>query len=380
MRLRADLAFKHKVAHVENTVVQPGPSPAEPVSTRLHVKEPSIRVAYASPGGEGYHPVYYMARLAAEILSGELVIVDLAGPSLAKRIEGAFFPRRRGPLACLVICPSPTALQSVLAIEKWRQSYRSLVAWVFDSFWTDSIPLWVQVGRIFDHVFVTEQEDLPAWRRKIRAPVDWLPWGSDVLNLGSPNPTRRFDLIRFGRQPEEWDDDLSNQQQCQRRMMSFHGRPPSFDDAADNERALLSLLGSTKFTLAFSNRVSPSIQTHPNREYITARWTDSLAAGAAVAGIPPRSESVQSLLWPEALLDIKTVTRSEGLDIIASAARDWTPARAQLNYLKALQFLDWRWRFKTIAETLGVRSLQLDTELARLRNIIDSSPAAGAAG
>ncbi len=268
----------------------------------------------------------------------------------------------------------------MLAIEKWRQSYRSLVAWVFDSFWTDSIPLWVQVGRIFDHVFVTEQEDLPAWRRKIRAPVDWLPWGSDVLNLGSPNPTRRFDLIRFGRQPEEWDDDLSNQQQCQRRMMSFHGRPPSFDDAADNERALLSLLGSTKFTLAFSNRVSPSIQTHPNREYITARWTDSLAAGAAVAGIPPRSESVQSLLWPEALLDIKTVTRSEGLDIIASAARDWTPARAQLNYLKALQFLDWRWRFKTIAETLGVRSLQLDTELARLRNIIDSSPAAGAAG
>jgi len=32
-------------------------------------------------------------------------------------------------------------------------------------------------------VFVTERKDLNTWCQMALAPVDWLPWGSDVLNL-----------------------------------------------------------------------------------------------------------------------------------------------------------------------------------------------------
>jgi hypothetical protein len=248
---------------------------------------------------------------------------------------------------------------------------------VFDSFWTNWIPPWVRASRIFDHVFVTEREDLKTWRRMIHAPVDWLPWGSDVLNLGSSNPVRQIDLLRFGRQPKEWDDDLANGRLCQSVGITFHGRPQSFSDATDNERGLMGTLSKTKFTLAFSNRVSPGTQTHPKREYITGRWTDSLASGATVAGVPPRSESVQSLLWPEALLDIGTVNQTEGLKVIGSMARAWTPDRAQLNYIRSLETLDWRLRFKTIAEALDAHSLQLDTELARLAKVVRSVQPAG---
>jgi hypothetical protein len=118
--------------------------------------------------------------------------------------------------------------------------------------------------------------------------------------------------------------------------------------------------------------VSPEGHTHPEREYITGRWTDALASGATVAGIPPRCESVQSLLWPEALLDLETANQAEGLRLIASAVREWTPERAKFNYIKSLEKLDWRWRFKTLAETLDTRSVELDSELARLRSIIRS--------
>jgi hypothetical protein len=207
----------------------------------------------------------------------------------------------------------------------------------------------------------------------VHAPVDWLPWGSDVLNLGSANGERQYDLLRFGRQPAEWDDDLHSKQQAQARGLSFHGRPPRFDDYLENHLGLMKLLSEAKFTLAFTNRVSPSVQTHPHREYITGRWTDSLAAGAIVAGIPPRSPSIESLLWPEALLDITTVNQQEGLEVLASAAEQWTPARAHFNYLKSLDLLDWRWRFKTLAEALHVRSDPLDTELATLSNILRSN-------
>jgi hypothetical protein len=221
-------------------------------------------------------------------------------------------------------------------------------------------------------VFVAEQEDLTTWRQTLRAPVDWLPWGSDVLNLGSPNPARQLDLVRFGRQPKEWDDDMASARVCQSLGLSFHGRPPSFRDATENERGLMGMLSTTKFALAFSNRANPTMQTHPEREYITGRWTDALASGATVAGIPPRSESIQSLLWPEALLDIGTVDQTEGLKAIASAVRAWTPEQARVNYLRSLETFDWRWRFKTLADALEISSPNLDAELTRLQNAIRS--------
>jgi hypothetical protein len=335
--------------------------------------EASIHVVYPGPRIEGYHCVLHMARLAAELLNGSLVVVQPGHPALTDKLGSIFLPKKRSRSSCLLICTSPSDLNSILLVQNWRKNYGRIVAWVFDSFWTNWIPPWVRASRIFDHVFVTEREDLDTWRQKVRAPVDWLPWGSDVLDLGSSNPVRQIDLVRFGRQPKEWNDDVASTEACQSLGLNFHGRPPSFHDATDNERGLMGMLSKTKFALAFSNRVSPEGHTHPEREYITGRWTDSLGSGATVAGIPPRSESVQSLLWPEALLDLGTSNQADGLKVIASAVREWTPERAQINYIKSLETLDWRWRFKTIAEALDTHSFELDAELARLQKVIRSA-------
>lgn len=333
----------------------------------------SIHVVYTDVGGEGYHCILHMVRLAAELLNGELVVIQPGQPPLIDKLSGVLLPRKRSRASCLLICPSPPALSSILRVQNWRKNYDRIVAWVYDSFWTEWIPPWVRLSRIFDHIFVAEREDLNTWRQMVRAPVDWLPWGSDVLNLGSPNPLRPLDLVRFGRQPKEWDNDQINAQACQASGLTFHGRPPSFSDATENERGLMGMLSKTKFALAFSNSANPTIQTHPRREYITGRWTDALASGATVAGIPPRNESVQSLLWPEALLDLGTVNQTEGLKVIAAAAREWVPERAELNYKRSLETFDWRWRFKTLAEALDIHSSNLDAELARLKNVIRSA-------
>ena len=113
----------------------------------------------------------------------------------------------------------------MLLVQNWRKNYGRIIAWVFDSFWTNWIPPWVRASSLFDHVFVTEREDLNTWRKMLRAPVDWLPWGSDVLNLGSSNPVRQLDLVRFGRQPQGWDDDMANARACQSLGLNFLGRP-----------------------------------------------------------------------------------------------------------------------------------------------------------
>jgi hypothetical protein len=141
---------------------------------------------------------------------------------------------------------------------------------------------------------------------------------------------QQLDLVRFGRQPKEWVDDLANARHCQASGINLHGRPPSFSNVTDNERGLMRMLSETKFALAFSNRMSPDGYTHPDREYITDRWTDSLASGAVVAGVPPCSEPVQSLSWSEAFLDLRTANQGEGLRVIASDVREWAPSERDL--------------------------------------------------
>lgn len=341
--------------------------------------EAPIQIVYVDPGSPGYHPVHYMARLAAELMGGELVVLRSRSLTLIEKLDGLLSRERRGA-PCLMICPGPSALSSILQVRNWRSRCIRMVAWVFDSFWTDAIPRFASKAGVFDHVFVTEKEDMATWTRIMPAPVRWLPWGSDVLRLGSANPQRRFDLLRFGRQPPEWEDDRSSATECESRGLRFQGRPQTFDDATDNERSLMGILSDARYVLAFSNRVAASDYTHPQREYITGRWTDALGAGATVAGVPPRSESVQSLLWDEATLDLGTVSRSEGLEVIARAVREWTPMRARVNYLKSLERLDWRWRFKEIVRALDVDAPLLEVELSRISQILDRRDATSAIG
>jgi hypothetical protein len=331
--------------------------------------ETSVQIVYTD-GGLGYDSVYHMVRLAAELLNGQLIVLRGRPLTIIEKMA-ALLPRKRSGVACLLVCPAPYFLSSISLIENWRKKYGRLVAWVFDSFWTSNIPRFARLAHVFDQVFVTEREDLDTWSKMVPAPIEWLPWGSDVLRLGSANKHRSVDLVRIGRQPPDWEDDPSTALRCQSLNLSFKGRPTVLSDPTDNARSLMNILSDAKFTLAFSNRVSPSVQTHPDREYLTGRWTDALAAGAIVAGIPPRSDSVRSVLWPEALLDLATTKRLEGLEVIAHAVHEWTPSRARMNYLKSLQRLDWRWRLKKVAGALAIDSALLDTELARLTEVIN---------
>jgi hypothetical protein len=59
------------------------------------MKETSVQFVYTDPGGIGYHCVYYMAQLAAELLNGELVVLPPGRPTLVGQL-GRILPRRKG--------------------------------------------------------------------------------------------------------------------------------------------------------------------------------------------------------------------------------------------------------------------------------------------
>ena len=327
------------------------------------------------PDDVGWSSIHHMLGLASACFDTPIVDARaLPFPSLATRVLGALPPRRRrnpdGP-ACLLVGASATDLLRVFDLPGWRTRYASIVAWITDSYWVDWIPNAIRSAQPFDRIFITSGEDLGAWKSAFGNAPAWLPWGADALDLGSANEDRPVDLTRVGRQPPEWDDDDATSRDASAAGLVFQPRPPMPPGTSvDNHRALASAFARSKFTLSFSNLAHASSYTHPTRAYVTGRWTDAIASGAVVAGVQPHGACIDKLLWHGATLELDGTGRADGLRAIADAARAWTPDVAARQHAMALRWLDWRHRFATLAEALGVRSERLDRESERLRQTI----------
>jgi len=256
-------------------------------------------------------------------------------------------------------------------MENWRKRFRYLAAWIIDSFWLDHIPTSVRLRNPFDQIFVTSLEDVDRWIEITGAATTWLPWGTDALRLGRGGAQRDWDLMRVGRQPPEWEDDVEVASAAESLGIRYRGRPDSSGlNALENQKLMMNAYGATKFTLAFSNAVNRDPNNHPTREYLTGRWVDALGCGSIVAGVAPRGPNTDGLLWAGATLELGGIRRSEGLQVVADALRQWTPHVAAGNYQMALRRLDWRWRFKALADAFQVRSVRLAHELQLLENRI----------
>jgi hypothetical protein len=325
-----------------------------------------MRIVYGAPPGGGWHPITHMVRLMVELFDAELVTVPLGRAANAWRRATALGPRRRGRDTCLVVAAEPRHLNSLLHADYWLRGYGHVAGWVIDSFWVERIPQSVRRGSHFDQLFIADNEVVGLWADATGLPVSWLPWGSDVLRLGSGDGDRPIDLQRLGRQPAGWEDDEATRRACEAAGLRFEGRPPMRDDATANQSELMRCLSRAKFVLAFSNAVSPAPYTHPTREYLTGRWTDSLASGASLAGIAPRVAATTELLWPGALLELGGTDPAEGIEQIATAVADWDSQVALENHRRALDTLDWRWRFRELAAALDVKTDRLDAELDEL--------------
>jgi hypothetical protein len=328
-----------------------------------HPHRSELTIVYGLPRGVGWHAVTLMAHLAAELLEARLVTVPLSSSARHLRRLAGELPRRRGTGACLVIAPQPQHLPALLNADYVLRGYEHISAWVVDSFWDDRIPGALRRRGHFDLLFVTDPDDVPTWKAAFRRPVGYLPWGADVLRLGSGSADRPVDVLRVGRQPSDWDDDDAVRSALTEVGLVYAGRPPMDDRPEGNQRNLTAALSRAKFTLAFSNQASPASYTHPTRDYLTARWTDALACGSAVAGTAPRSAAAEDLLWPGATLELASTRRRESLPGLVEAVRRWSPAAAEHNHAQARKRLDWRHRFAEFAAYVGVPTRRLQAEL-----------------
>lgn len=327
----------------------------------------ALDVLYLSASGQGWGPVDVLASLAAESLNGKLIkVVDTGEASKFKKLA-SLLPRKRSTgRRLLVIAAAPGLLAHAARIQHWWPGYESVAAWVIDSFWTDRVSRFAQMGRHFDHFFVTDKSLVNEWRAITKSPVSWLPWGADTLAVTQDmQAARPTDLLRMGRQPQAWDDDDSNREAAAALGITMQGRPPMGATGEANQRIVRNALAQSKYVLAFHNLVSPAEYTHPTRSYVTGRWTDALAAGATLVGAAP--ENAPDILWDGATVEISPIDRADALLRVRELVDAWTPEQALSQNRKARRALDWRWRLQELVEVLGwERTPALDRELGLL--------------
>lgn len=326
-----------------------------------------IDVAIPPGAAAGWAPVVGLGDLAARMFGGQIVNYPAAYPSRAQKLWGL---RPRGPVrqdaGLLALLYGPSDITKLRQAGAFRAGYRFVVAFIIDSFWEDPNVRGIEFRGI-DQLCIIRAEEQDYYRRLTGCPVEVLGWGSDVLGQGTDRAERPVDVLRLGRQPEDWDDDDRSRHEAAARGLAFAGRPPQLPDPLENLAGIMRAYGSAKYLVAHSNLTSVEANTHKTKEYITARWTDALASGCSVAGVQPRRDSNYArLAWPGAVLDFDRVDLRHNMAALAEAVAAWTPDQARLNHRMALARLDWRHHLARIAQLMQVGAPALDADLARI--------------
>ncbi|MDU7361544.1 MAG: glycosyltransferase [Propionibacteriaceae bacterium] len=324
-----------------------------------------FELLYLSAAGEGWWPVHSLAALASKLLGARLTVVEDTGVASLPRRLASMLPRRRSSgRRLLILAANPGLLAHAARVSHWFPGYDEVAVWVIDSFWAEHLSRIGRTGRHFDRFFITDKQLIGLWKDLTGKPVHWLPWGTDTLGIEASGD-RPVDLLRLGRQPEAWSDNAATIADAAQLGLRVQGGAPRGATSEENQQILRDAMLSSKCVLAFNNLVSPAKYTHPTRDYVTARWTDSLAAGATVVGAAPSGAA--DLLWPGATVEIDPKDRAAGLATLQGYLKEWEPAVAQSHQAKARRRLDWRWRLQELCEVMGwAQSDALRRDLAQL--------------
>lgn len=330
---------------------------------------PQIWLAVPERSG-GWAPVTAMAHLMAGLLEAELTVFTprrmysrgTRAASLLPRMRG-----ERGPL--LIIAAHPGMLLSLIRPRYLLGRHRAVGAWIIDSFWDELLPRFARTTANLDRLWIADAELVDSYGERTGSAVSWAPWGADVLGrFGTASAERPVDLLRLGRQPGAWNDDERNAAWARATGLRYQGRFPAPEDPLANHRTVLEQLERAKIVLSSTNLADSSDYTHPTREYVTARFTDAAASGTLIAGRFPQVRALE-VIPEQARLPIDVGSRAAGEHAIRDAAAAWTPGAAEAIQRAALQVTDWRWRFREIADGLGIDAPRLDADLTRIAAI-----------
>lgn len=306
----------------------------------------------------GWAPIERLCCLLQRFLGAERMIIKKTSISYFRRAKFSIFKPKAGKELFFFIISHPGEVENLIRQDVFSEPASMRVLWIIDSFWTERVN--ERLIRNFDLIIYMSEQDSEYYDKISNGRALFVPWGSDVLHLGGPGSERNIDVLRVGRQPDQWECDSRSACSISAKGLNFHGRPRK----STYVTLLSNFFRNSKFSIASSNLIDGSQYTHPKKEYFTGRWVDSISNGASVAGIPPLQDSgLAKKLWPNALFQFSSEDFDENVEELAFEIDKWNSQRAYTNYLLSLERLDWRWDIECILRHLSLESEILMREL-----------------
>ncbi|HEX4445456.1 MAG TPA: glycosyltransferase [Polyangiaceae bacterium] len=306
----------------------------------------------------------------------------------SRRLASAFAPRLRAPRLTrdydlfFPVFNDPFELFALAAVPDWRARCRVAACFVCE-LWSHELPEYLlELLSRFDHVFIGVQHPAAEVARIVGRPCTYLPLAVDVLRF-APSPVaspRVIDVCNIGRRSPVTHEALLRLAR-ERRIFYYHDtvrasgadrRQVTFRVADVEEHRLLlaSVLQRSRYYVA--NRARVNEPENGEREEISARFYEGIAAGAVLLGEAPRSlEFRRQFDWPDAVVSLPFDSPNAG-DILAGLDAD--PARESAirreNVRQAALRHDWLHRFRAVLDATGVAPTRaMQVRALRLREL-----------
>lgn len=323
----------------------------------------------------GWIAIEQLARVAAEVFDAPIRRINTPAARKRHLLRHLYLPPRRrkaSKRAALIIATDPDDLLRFYREPGLFGDYKEIAIYICDSFALAKIRRLALFRRV-DLIVRMRPFNEDFYSELMGDRTIYAPFGADVLGLGGWEGPRGTDVLRVGRQPEEWDDDAISAARLGASDLRFAGRPPFADTPEAGMALLFEQYRNSKVTLAHSNLICGHLGTHASLDYVTARWTDAAANGTLVAGHQPtKDRSLTEILWPELLVHFDSRDPQENIAQLNEVVARWTPEAARFNYKMALKRLDWRWRLKDIASYMGWTAPGLETAMSQLTARIEA--------
>ncbi len=270
----------------------------------------------------------------------------------------------------------PFELFALFAVADWRKHCRRAACFISE-IWLHDIPNYLlELLAKFDHIFLGVRHPTKEIARIVGRPCTYLPLAVDVLGFAPyPNPPpRSIDVCNIGRRSPVTHAALLRLARDRGIFYYYDTVHPSGEggkqmtfrvhNPSEHRLLLANVLKRSRYYIANRARVNEP-EIIKDKEEISARFYEGVAAGAVLIGEAPRSDEFQKQFdWPDAVLQMP-FDSTDAVEILDKIDAD--PGRIERirhnNVHQAALRHDWVHRLRVVYETLGIRPT--DAMLAR---------------
>jgi hypothetical protein len=269
----------------------------------------------------------------------------------------------------LVIGLNPHFLLSMFALEPLLKQFDLRLGYLLDGFNPEYLDR--TVVEELDHLFVIGAEVAETINQRQPLNTSFLPLATNVLRASSKQLPRWIDIISYGRGNLGLHRALQshfNHQASDRIYFHSTFSRSEVDNQKEHIALLSKMLDRSKISLCFE---ASNIPRFLGNSPILYRWFEAWAAGCTVVGKKPFGKGVAELMdWENSALDIPD-DPSAWIPFFEALLDDDEALmlNAQRNYREALLRHDWRYRLRTLFETVDLASpIKIEQDIAQLQD------------